>query len=287
MTIFALPVTPSLPRLNLTAVIDILLVAFLIYQLLMLVRGRRAAQLLAGVAVFVLIYLISIRLGLELLRTILATIVPYTAFALIVLFQSEIRRALIRVGRRQWLGFGGRLQHLESADEILLALSRLTQQKVGALIVIERDTGLRTFVESGVMMDAFLSRDLLLAIFQPGSALHDGAVIVRKNRIAAAACFLPLSMNPALSRKLGTRHRAAIGISEETDCLTIVVSEETGRISVAAFGGIESNVTLRQVDQRFAQHFGRGRPSRILPEEAAGDIPLTTEEPDRIRAKRL
>ena len=220
-----LPLTSSLSRLNFTAVIDILLVAFLIYQLFLLVRGRRAAQLLVGVGVFLLVYLLSIRLGLQLLRSILAIIVPYTAFALIVLFQSEIRRALIRIGRRRWLGFGGRLERLEYADEILLAVRELAQRKTGALIVLERDTGLRTFIESGVLLDAQLSRDLLLAVFQPGGVLHDGAVIVQKDRVAAASCFLPLSMNPAISRKLGTRHRAAIGITEDTDCLSIVVSE--------------------------------------------------------------
>lgn len=273
------PVTSSLPKLSVISIIDILLVAFLIYEFFMLIRGRRASQLLAGVAVFLVIYLLSIRLGLELLHSILAVVVPYTAFALIVLFQSEIRRALIRIGRRRWLGFGGRLQRLESADEILLALGRLVQERTGALIVIERDTGLRTFIESGVMLDATLSRDLLLSIFQPGGVLHDGAVIVQKDRIAAAACFLPLSMNPALSRKLGTRHRAAIGITEEADCLAVVVSEETGRISVAAFGEIEQGASISRIDEMFNQHFGRTGRSPVLVEEAAGDIPLNSDEP--------
>lgn len=278
MTFFLLPFTSSIPRLNLTAIIDILLVAFLIYQFFMLVRGRRAAQLLVGLSMFVLVYVLSIQLRLELLRSILAAIVPYSAFALIVLFQSEIRRALIRIGRRRLPGFGGRLQSLESADEILLAVGRLSQQKVGALIVMERDTGLRTFIESGVAMDAHLSRDLLLSIFHPAGVLHDGAVIVQKDRIAAAACFLPLSMNPALSRKLGTRHRAAIGITEEADCLSVVVSEETGRISVAASGEIEQGVSIRRLDEVFARHFGRRGPSLILSEQPAGDIPLNSEK---------
>src|SRR5205085_3327132 len=138
-------------------------------------------------------------------------IVPYTALAVIVLFQSEIRRTLARIGRKRWFGVGFRRP--ESTDEILMAVERLQQDKTGALIILERDIGLRTFIESGVRLDANLSRDLLLAIFHPGGALHDGAVIVRKDRISAAACFLPLSMNPALSSKLGTRHRAGIGIT--------------------------------------------------------------------------
>jgi diadenylate cyclase len=190
---------------------------------------------------------------------VLAVVVPYTALALIVLFQSEIRRTLARIGRRRFLGFGGSLQRRESTDDILLALSRLSQQNTGALIVLERDTGLRTFIESGVTLNSNLSRDLLLCIFQPGGALHDGAVVVQGDRIAAAACFLPLSMNPVLARKLDTRHRAAIGITEEADCLALVVSEETGRVSVAAFGELESGLSINQVAERIAKHFGRKR----------------------------
>ena len=253
------PLISTLPKLTLTGVIDILIVGFLIYQLIMVVRGTRAAHVLAGIGVLLLVYLLSIWAGLELLRSMLANLVPYTAIALIVLFQSEIRRTLARLGRRRWLGLRGDLQRRESHDEILLALSRFSQQKIGALIVIERDTGLRTFIESGVALDAYLSRDLLLSIFQPGGALHDGAVIVQKDRIPAAACFLPLSMNPAVVRKLGTRHRAAIGITEEADCMALVVSEETGRLSVAAFGEIELDVTLSRIEERLAKHFGRKR----------------------------
>jgi diadenylate cyclase len=151
------------------------------------------------------------------------------------------------------------LQRRDSTEDILLALGRFSQQRIGALIVIERDMGLRTFIESGVALNAYLSRDLLLSIFQPGTALHDGAVIVQGDRIAAAACFLPLSMNPLVARKLGTRHRAAIGITEEADCLALVASEETGRISVAAFGEIETDVTMERVEERIAKHFGRKR----------------------------
>jgi diadenylate cyclase len=198
-------------------------------------------------------------LGLDLLRSILSTIVPYTAIALLVLFQAELRRTLARIGRRRWLGFAGQIQRRESTEDILLALARLSQNRTGALIVLERDMGLRTFIESGVALNANLSRDLLLSIFQPGGALHDGAVIIQGDHVAAAACFLPLSMNPIIARKLGTRHRAAIGISEDADCLALVASEETGRISVAAFGELETDVTLKRVEERIAKHFGRKR----------------------------
>ena len=260
------------------AVLDILLVAFLIYQFLMLVRGRRAAQVLVGVLVLFALYAVSRLFELVLMGKILDLILPYTPLALIVIFQSEIRRALIRIGRRRWLGFGGRLERLESADEILLAIRTLRQNRIGALIVLERDTGLRTFIESGVKLDARLSRDLLLSIFNPGAALHDGAVIVQKDQVAAAACFLPLSMNPALTRTLGTRHRAAIGITEETDCLAIVVSEQTGGVSVAAHGEIDLNVTLRRVDEAMAKHFGRRGSSTVLLEESDDAAPSTVED---------
>ena len=247
---FGLP----LERLTFTSVIDILAVGLLIYQLLLIVRGTRAAHVLAGIGVIVLIYVASDRLGLEALHSVLAFIVPYTAIALIILFQSEIRRTLARIGRKRLLGGGFRRP--EATDEILLALAVLSQSKTGALIVLERDIGLRTFVESGISLQSEISRDLLLSIFRRGAALHDGAVIIQKDRIAAAACFLPLSTNPALSSKLGTRHRAGIGITEETDCLSLIVSEETGAISVASFGELSHDLPIDEVDVRINQHFG-------------------------------
>lgn len=245
-----------IPHLTITAAIDIAAVAFIIYQLLQIVRGTRAAHILLGILTVVIVYEISLRAGLEALRTLLASLAPYTAIAIIVLFQSEIRRTLARLGRRRLLGG---FQRPESIDEILLALRSLSEDHIGALIVLERDIGLRTFIESGVRLDSHISRDLLLSIFMPGTALHDGAVIVRKERIAAAACFLPLSVNPMVFGKLGTRHRAGIGVTDETDCFSIIVSEETGSISVAAFGEIELGMTIAKVDERIYRHFGVSR----------------------------
>ncbi len=201
---------------------------------------------------------------------------PYTAIAVIVLFQSEIRRTLARIGRKRWFAKGFRRP--EFTDEILLAVTKLSAEKVGALVVLERDIGLRTFIESGVPLDAQISRDLLLSIFHPGSALHDGAAILQKTRIAAAACFLPLSTNPALSGTMGTRHRAAIGITEETDCLSLIVSEETGRISIAAFGEIEQGLTVTDLEDRVLRHFGVRRPGQKLIEERPADIPMVMPE---------
>jgi diadenylate cyclase len=248
--------TFSAPHITKYFVLDILAVWFVIYQLLLIVRGTRAAHILTGIITVVIVYQLAVYMNLEALRSILQSLVPYTAIAIIVLFQSEIRRTLARVGRKQF--FGG-YRRPESTDEILLALTSLSADKVGALIILERDIGLRTFVESGVRLDAAISRDILLSIFQPNTAMHDGAVIIQKERLAAAACFLPLSINPAVSTNLGTRHRAAIGITEETDCLALVVSEETGALSVAAFGDLERGVTIQRVDERISQHFGASR----------------------------
>lgn len=241
-----------------TSVIDILLVATLIYQLLSIVRGRRAAPILLGVLFLTVVYVLSSIFRLELLRTVLATLAPYTAFALIVMFQSDLRRVLARLGPHGPL-FSVRsgLERRDVINDIVFAVNVLHENKVGALIVVERDIGLRTFVESGTKLDACVSRDLLLSIFHPKSALHDGAVIIQKDRIAAAACFLPLTMNPSLARSLGTRHRAAIGITEEADCIALVVSEETAQISVAAFGEIERDVSAEELASRLLQHARR------------------------------
>src|SRR5215470_221307 len=264
----------SLPSLDIAAIVDILLVAVVIYEALMVVRGTRAGHILVGMLAMVSIYALATWAGLEALRSVLSFIVPYIGLAIIVLFQSEIRRTLARIGRKNWFGFGKGFRGPEALNEILLAVDQFAREKTGALIIFERDIGLRTFIESGVVLDANISRDLLLSIFQPGLPLHDGAVILQKDRIAAAACFLPLTVG-APSLKLGTRHRAAIGITEETDCLSLVVSEETGRISIAAYGEIIQGLELTEVEERINRHFGVKRPTSSQIEEFPADIPLT------------
>jgi len=261
-----------LPGLDATGAIDIAVVAFLVYQCLMVVRGTRAGHILLGIVLIVCLYLAAVWAGLEALHSVLSLIVPYIGLAVIVLFQSEIRRTLARLGRRRLFGLASGYHAPEAANEILMAVEQLAQQKIGALIVLERDIGLRTFIESGVRLEAYVSRDLLLSIFQPGLPLHDGAAIVQKDRIAAGACFLPLTINPVLSRKLGTRHRAAIGITEETDCLSVVVSEETGRISVAAFGELTPGLTVPEVLDRIHRHFGLERPATATVDEPAAGL---------------
>jgi diadenylate cyclase len=268
---------PSTPTLDLTGIIDILLVAFVVYEALTVVRGTRAGHILVGIFTMVSIYALASWTGLEALRSLLSFIVPYIGLAIIVLFQSEIRRTLARIGRKDWFGLARGFRAPEALSEIMMCIEQCAAEKTGALIVLERDIGLRTFVESGVSLDALISRDILLSIFQTGLPMHDGAVIIQKARIAAAACFLPLTTNPSLARHLGTRHRAAIGITEETDCLSLIVSEETGRISVAAFGEIVSGLTLSQVEEFINRHFGVQRPTTAPTEELAGDIPLHTD----------
>ena len=161
---------------------------------------------------------------------------------------------LSRIGRGRWLGLGGQLERREITDELLLAVRQMADARTGALIVMERDIGLRTFIESGVALDALVSRDLLLAVFEPRGALHDGAVIVQGDRIAAAASFLPLTKKPVVLRRFGTRHRAAIGVTEESDALAIAVSEETGRISAALRGDLESDVSLERLEELLTRH---------------------------------
>jgi diadenylate cyclase len=221
--------------------LDLALVFLIVYTVLKLLRGTRAVPMAAGLAAFALLYLIAYRYDLATLEFILRGALLYLGVAIIVLFQSEIRQALISLGNtiRLPLLARHRGQFGEGVyDEIVLAATTLASTKTGALVVIERNIGLQNVIDGGVRMDAELSYDLLVTIFNPATPLHDGAVIVRRHRVAAAACFLPLPLNPRLSKDLGTRHRAAIGITEDTDAVAVVVSEETGLISFVTGGQI-------------------------------------------------
>lgn len=259
------PIFAQFPKLTVASVLDIVVVAFLIYQTITIIRGRRAGHILLGFLMLASLYVFSLYAHLDLLRAMLSAIAPYSIFGMIVMFQSELRSILARLGRRRWLiSFENRLETREFAEEIMLAVEQLAERRTGALIIIERDIGLRTFIESGVRLDAHISSELLLSIFEHNGPLHDGAVIIQGDRIAAAACFLPLSTNSAIAMKFGTRHRAAIGITEETDCLSLIVSEETGNVSIATFGEIESPVTVKRVALKLTQHFVR-RSTRSRP----------------------
>ncbi|HEX7174007.1 MAG TPA: diadenylate cyclase CdaA, partial [Pyrinomonadaceae bacterium] len=223
------------------SVVDVVVVFILVYALLKAIRGTRAAPMAAGIAAIALIYWLAARYDLATLEFILRPAPLYIGVAVVVLFQNEIRQALISFGNRFRMPFmlRHRGQFGEGAyDEIVLAATTLASTKTGALIVIERSVSLANVIEGGVKMDAELSYDLLVTIFNPATPLHDGAVVVRRHRVAAAACFLPLTLNPLLSKDLGTRHRAAIGITEDTDAVAVVVSEETGLVSFVQGGQI-------------------------------------------------
>ncbi|MEP6945254.1 MAG: diadenylate cyclase CdaA [Acidobacteriota bacterium] len=235
-----------IPTVNgLRNVIDIALVFIIVYVVLKLLRGTRAVPTVVGMVLLGLLYWIASTEGLSTLEFVLRYAVVYIGIAIIVLFQSEIRQALIYFAnrfrfpllKRQRGQFGGSVY-----DEIVLAVTTLASERIGALIVIERNIGLRNFIDAGVQLDARLSYDLIVTIFNPATPLHDGAVIVQNEKLAAASVFLPLTKNPEISRELGTRHRAAIGITEGSDAISIVVSEETGLITYVEAGNVRRNL---------------------------------------------
>ena len=274
---------PHISMISVISILDIMLVAILIYQFLVLVRGTRAAPMLVGVATLGLAFYFA-RLGdLRTLNWLLSTLLPFVVFALIVVFQSEIRHALANLGSRISL-MRSSSSVADVYDDIVLAANLFSQNQTGALIVIEREIGLRTYIESGVSLDARLSYDLLATIFRPSAPLHDGAVIVQRDRIAAAACFLPLSMNPVLSTQLGTRHRAAIGITEETDAVAVIISEETGMISMAVAGSIERELTVERLRERLSHLLRRYAPAPSLPSPV--EESFIEEEPPSSRLSR-
>jgi len=246
-----------------------------------MIRGTRAVAMLAGLMVVAIIFYFAQIGELTTLNWVVSNVLPYLVFALIVVFQSEIRHILADLGRRLTF-FGGSSSESDTYDDIVLAANLFSQHQTGALIVIEREIGLRTHIESGVPLDARLSYDLLATIFRPSAPLHDGAVIVQKDRIAAAASFLPLSMNPLLSTQLGTRHRAGIGITEETDAIAVICSEETGAISFAIGGRIERDLTVEQLRERLSGELRRHITPVPLPTPIAqnlGDDPDSIDSP--------
>lgn len=267
------------PQLSTLSVIDILIVTFLIYEFLKLIKGTRAIPMLIGVIALAIAFYIAHTEPLRTVDWLLTTLLPYAIFALIVVFGAEIRHVLARLGRRLVTGRMGAGSGNDNYDDIVLAAKQFSEMQIGALIVIEREIGLRTYIESGVPLDANLSFDLLTTIFRPSAPLHDGAVIVQKDRIAAAACFLPLSMNPVLSTQMGTRHRAGIGITEESDAISVICSEETGAISLAVGGSFERDIDPEQLRERLSQLLSRYVPQSALPTQIS-DANLANGEHD-------
>ena len=231
------------PSMSVRDVIDIALVSYITYRFLLLMRGTRGAQMTYGIIVLLIFFGVTRYYRLTAVQWLLSNLLTYIVFGIIVLYQNEIRRGLANIGRPPLIGrYRRRGESREGYEEIILAATTLASKKIGALIVIERDIGLKNYAESGIALDAILTYDLLVTIFSPNTPLHDGAVIVLHNRIIGAGCFLPLTLDPHLSKELGTRHRAAIGITEETDAVAVIVSEETGIISAAVGGKITRNL---------------------------------------------
>ena len=255
------------PAVSWWDVVDIALVSVLIYELLLLIRGTRAVQMALSAGFLIGLFFVSRWFDLETVNWVIRNLATYVGFAIIVLFQSDIRRALAHFGRAPFFKYFERVSADETIEDLVVAATTLSARRIGAIIVIERQIGLRNYIEGGIPLDATITYDLLATIFQPGSPLHDGAVIVQGDRVAAAACFLPLSINPRVSRELGTRHRAALGITEENDAVAIVVSEETGAISLALTGTLErglsadrlrSSLRVLLTGERVAQAEARG-----------------------------
>jgi diadenylate cyclase len=246
-------------------VIDIALVAVVVYRILVMFRGTRAVQMLIGLSCLVAGSLLARRLELYSTQWILDNFWSFWVIALVVLFQPELRRALARVGEgrvvSKILGVS-RAERAHVIDEIIDAVESLTARRIGALVVIERSAGLRQYAELGVAVDGLVSADLLVSVFLPYSPLHDGAVFVQGSRLVAAGCFLPLSRNLQIARSLGTRHRAALGISEETDAVALAVSEESGRVTIAVGGHIETVRDLAALRSRLNELIGVQVPVR-------------------------
>ena len=248
--------------------VDVGILAVLLYQVLVMIRRTRAAQMVLTSGFILALFYVSEYLGLETVNWLIRFLAPYVVFALIVLFQADIRRALTLVGRAPFVRRLARFQNsVESVEELVVAATTLAAKRIGAIVVAERQIGLRNYMEGGIPLDAYVTYDLLHCIFQKESPLHDGAVIVQGERIAAAACVLPLSVNPAVARTLGTRHRAALGITEENDSVAIVVSEETGLISIAVKGNLERGLTPEQLRLRLTDLLSPGRAPLVRPEE--------------------
>ena len=254
-----------LAGLRIRDLVDIAIVAFVLYRVLLVFRGTVAIQMLAGLGLLMIARFVSRQADLRSVSFVLENFWAFWVLALIVLFQPELRRTLAQAGRSRVLqrvvgqGSAERRQVLE---EIVRAVDALAVKRIGALIGVERQVGLRAYAELGVPMEAVVSAELLGSLFQPGSPLHDGAALIQGNRITAAGCFLPLSRNLGLSRTLGTRHRAAVGLSEETDAVVVVVSEETGVISLAVDGVVERGLDTEQLGERLAALLGASKASR-------------------------
>lgn len=233
--------------------LDVAIVAFIVYRLLNLIRGTRAVQMLIGLGVLTAGFFLSSQFEFYTTHWLLSNFFDYFVFIIIVLFQDDLRRALTRMGKNPFLYSAESENKLEMVDEVARAATQMARDRIGALIVIERDTGLKNFMDTGSKIDARARAEVLYSIFLIGSPLHDGAVMINGDRIASAGCFLPLSKNPDIDRHLGTRHRAALGLTEETDAVVVLVSEEAGQVHVVQSGQMIKNLSESQIKDTLAE----------------------------------
>lgn len=260
-------ITSLLTWQNLIHLIDILVIWFLIYELLLLIRGTRAVQLFRGIMIIILVKVVSWYAGLSTVSWVMDQILNWGVIAIVVIFQPEIRRGLEHLGRGSFLSHNQSTNEKEMIKQLDQAIQYMSKRRIGALISIQMKTGLEEYIETGIPLDADISGALLINTFIPNTPLHDGAVIIKNNRIAVAAAYLPLSDSKLIPKELGTRHRAAVGISEVTDALTIVISEETGEVSIT-----KNNELIRNMSQNDYLKFMR---SQLCTHEPTHDNLLT------------
>lgn len=252
-----------LSQLRWQDILDIFLVFLVIYRLLLLIRGTRAVQILTGLGILSLGFIISDRLRLYVLNYLLKQFFEYLFLIVVILFQDEIRRALANIGRNPFLsGSSAKDRAVHVIEEICRAAQSLAANRIGALIALERQHGLKNYTEGSTLLDAEVSAELLYSIFQSNSPIHDGAVIIEDNKILSAGCFVPVSLEGGLDKKLGTRHRAAVGLSQETDAVVVVVSEERGEISLVEHGEIRKKLSVNELNRELLRSF-----SLLSPEE--------------------
>ncbi|WP_318527544.1 diadenylate cyclase CdaA [Shouchella tritolerans] len=245
-------------------IVDILLVTYVVYKLIMIIRGTRAVQLVKGIAVIFMIWFVSNFLGLSTLEFITKQTATFGLLAIIIIFQPELRRGLEQLGRSRLFTSRSAPKNdsmQTTIDALVKATSYMGKRRIGALVSIEKETGLNDYAETGIPMQAVLTSELLINIFIPNTPLHDGAVVIKNDKILAAGCYLPLSEDNTISKELGTRHRAALGISEVTDCLTLIVSEETGGISISKSGTLYRNLSEEQLREMLEQNLLRATSS--------------------------
>ena len=258
--------------------LDVGIVTFIVYRVLLLIRGTRAMQMLTGLGILGMGFYLSSILELFTTHWLFSYFFDYLILIIIVLFQDDLRRALTHVGKNPFFASASAEEEREMVDEIARAATRLAKEKIGALIVLERETGLKNFIDTGSWLDSRVKAELLYSIFVPTSPMHDGAVIITGGRIAAAGCFLPLSKDPYIDKRYGTRHRAALGLTEDTDAIVVLVSEEAGEAHLVKNGKITTNLTEQELQQSLSALLDLSRKQVNLPRRMRGWIHALQEK---------